>query len=82
MKSGPENIINEAHNRREFFRRIIRYPAAIALVAIGGGLEMRSIKMAGQGQCSRGSLCGGCLLLTDCELPQAVQTRGTNKSVR
>jgi len=82
MKPGSEHLSAETHNRREFFRRIVRYPAAIALVAIGGGLEMRSIKMAGQGQCSRGSLCGGCLLLTDCELPQAVQTRGTNNTVR
>ena len=82
MKSGSEHLPSGAQNRREFFRRIIRYPAAVALVAIGGGLEMRSIKLAGQGQCSRGSLCGGCLLLTDCELPQAVQSRGTNNTVR
>lgn len=82
MKSGPENVNADAHNRRGFFRRIVRYPVAIALVAIGGGLEMRSIKMAGQSQCSRGSLCGGCLLLPDCDLPQAVSSRGTNNVAR
>jgi hypothetical protein len=82
MRPGSEHLPTEGQNRREFFRRILRYPAAIALVAIGGGLEMRSIKMGEKAQCSRGSLCGGCLLLTKCELPQAVQSREANKIVR
>jgi hypothetical protein len=82
MKPVTEHLQENGHNRREFLQRLIRYPAVIALVAIGGSLELRSMKAGSQTLCSRGSLCQGCLLLPECELPQAVQSRETNQQVR
>lgn len=75
MSVPLEPMNDQPQNRREFFRSAIRYPLLLGLVAAGGALEMRSMRLGRQSQCDVNSTCGACRLLPECQLPQARDTK-------
>lgn len=63
----------QGESRREFFRAGARY-SLLAVIAAVAGFVGRS-RATGKGPCAGRSLCGQCLALVECELPQARRAR-------
>ena len=64
---------NCKHTRREFFRGAVR---GAALTAMAGGAAVLAVRAVRLGDCTGRGRCSGCGSLPQCELPQALVTRG------
>ena len=59
-------------SRRDFFRACARYPVILGMAALGVSLVTRS---KGNTGCQEFPVCQTCRLLSNCEKPQALETK-------
>lgn len=62
-------------NRREMFRTFGRTLALMGLAGFGSMAVMRQSRSPLEDDCDRIDPCGGCKILSRCELPKAVTAR-------
>jgi len=61
--------------RRAFLCDCVRYPVLAVLAVLGVVLAWRKGDPSAVEQCLKQRVCRGCSLFTDCDKPQAVETR-------
>jgi hypothetical protein len=73
--------MNDTTTRREFFHALLRRAAAGVLVVLGGVLWSRGGGGPRGGTCAGRGVCGGCVALERCRLPQAASFRNAAKGM-
>lgn len=65
----------EVQSRRQLVVGALRY-ATLGLFAAGGGsVAVQRRRLAREGKCVNGGVCGGCEVFEKCSLPQALSAK-------
>ncbi|MGA2799221.1 MAG: hypothetical protein ABSE63_16700 [Thermoguttaceae bacterium] len=81
MNNSPDfsRTIEEKQTRREMCRGLVRWLILGGLGLIWAVLSVRSERNSHTAPCAGSLSCGGCPLLDQCDIPQAVKTRENSK---
>ena len=62
-------------NRRQLFRKSMRYLTLGVIGAGGGAIAAKRGKLVKENKCISESACGGCEILDECVLPRGMSAR-------